>query len=114
MRIGFLAIGPVIAGCLGLGMVAGGAQAAPLPSLTSADTGPSTTHTVDWQRRYLRRYGTLPPGPPPVVGNNVVIDADEDTVIIVPLRPASCGEFRYWNGTACVDARYNTPYLGPK
>jgi len=35
-------------------------------------------------------------------------------VVVVPVRPASCGEFRYWNGVACVDARYNDPYLGPR
>ena len=38
----------------------------------------------------------------------------DDVVIIAPPRPRSCGEFRYWNGVACVDARYNDPYLGPK
>jgi len=32
----------------------------------------------------------------------------------VPVRPLSCGEYHYWNGSACVDARYNDPYLGPK
>ena len=37
-----------------------------------------------------------------------------DTPALVPARPVSCGEFRYWNGTACVDARYNTPYIGPR
>ncbi len=35
-------------------------------------------------------------------------------VVMVPVRPASCGEFRFWNGFACVDARFNTPYLGPR
>jgi hypothetical protein len=29
-------------------------------------------------------------------------------------RPASCGQYRYWNGDRCVDARYNNPYLGPR
>ncbi len=32
----------------------------------------------------------------------------------VIIRPRSCGEFRYWNGERCVDARYNPPHLGPK
>jgi hypothetical protein len=41
------------------------------------------------------------PGGPPVIA-------------VVPVRPVSCGEYRYWNGTACVDARYNTPYIGPR
>ncbi len=29
-------------------------------------------------------------------------------------RPRSCGEFFYWDGQACVDARKYPPYLGPK
>jgi hypothetical protein len=42
-------------------------------------------------------YGwTSPPLPPP------------------PPRPASCGEYRYWNGEFCADARYYRPYVGPR
>jgi hypothetical protein len=33
---------------------------------------------------------------------------------LVPLRPRSCGKYRYWNGEYCADARYERPYLGPK
>jgi hypothetical protein len=29
----------------------------------------------------------------------------------VSVRPSNCGQFRYWNGTACVDARINPPNL---
>jgi hypothetical protein len=29
------------------------------------------------------------------------------------VRPASCGEFHFWDGERCVDARFNKPYLGP-
>lgn len=29
----------------------------------------------------------------------------------IPIRPASCGEFRYWNGDRCVDARVVPPDL---
>jgi hypothetical protein len=32
----------------------------------------------------------------------------------VPLRPRSCGRYRFWNGQHCVDARYQPPYLGPR
>ena len=31
-----------------------------------------------------------------------------------PARPTSCGQYRYWNGEYCADARYERPYLGPK
>jgi hypothetical protein len=42
------------------------------------------------------------------------IAGDAYVVPLPPPRPSSCGEFRFWNGQACVDARYNTPYLGPR
>jgi len=31
-----------------------------------------------------------------------------------PYRPRSCGEYYYWDGRACVDARKYPPYVGPK
>jgi hypothetical protein len=34
--------------------------------------------------------------------------------VLIPLRPRSCGKYRYWNGEYCADARYERPYLGPK
>ena len=33
--------------------------------------------------------------------------------VLIPLRPRSCGRYRYWNGEFCADARYARPYLGP-
>jgi hypothetical protein len=90
------------------------ATAAPLPAITSLDAAPSAVETVGWRRRYWRRYGVwAPAGPPPAVVEEDVI-VDDDAVIIAPVRPRSCGQFHYWNGVACVDARYNDPYLGPK
>ena len=32
----------------------------------------------------------------------------------VPLRPSNCGQYRFWNGQYCADARYQLPYLGPR
>lgn len=31
-----------------------------------------------------------------------------------PPRPANCGEYRYWNGAYCADARDQPPYVGPR
>ena len=31
-----------------------------------------------------------------------------------PRRPRSCGEYYYWDGSACVDARKYPPYVGPR
>jgi len=69
-------------------------------------------------RRYYRRYG--PYGAPPVVVVPPVVPVvppvvvEEPVFVMPPPRPASCGEYRYWNGQYCVDARYNRPYLGPR
>ncbi|MGD9501017.1 MAG: hypothetical protein AB7V40_00850 [Methyloceanibacter sp.] len=47
----------------------------------------------EW-RHYYRRYGEdwrryyRPPAPP------------------APVRPLSCGEFRFWDGDRCVDVRF--------
>jgi hypothetical protein len=32
----------------------------------------------------------------------------------LPPRPSNCGEYRYWNGQYCADARYEPPYVGPR
>lgn len=31
-----------------------------------------------------------------------------------PPRPTSCGQYRYWNGDYCADARFSRPYVGPR
>ncbi len=31
-----------------------------------------------------------------------------------PPRPASCGQYHYWNGAFCADARFRPPYVGPR
>ena len=36
---------------------------------------------------------------------------DDAPVVVIPVRPANCGEFRYWNGERCVDARVVPPNL---
>ena len=84
-------------------------------SATTADA--SLVEKVQvFPRRYYRRY---PYGAPPVVVAPVVpvvppVVVEEPVIVMPPPRPASCGEFRYWNGQYCVDARYNRPYLGPR
>lgn len=88
------------------------AAARPVP----VDLAPGMVQRVDYWHRYYRHHG-YPPGavvvvpapvpdaPPPVV---------EAAPILVPVRPLSCGQYHYWNGTQCVDARYNNPYVGPR
>jgi hypothetical protein len=43
-----------------------------------------------------------------------VYDYAAPAYIDEPPRPTSCGQYRYWNGEYCADARYERPYLGPK
>jgi hypothetical protein len=47
------------------------------------------------------------PYPPPA-------DAAPVIEFLPPPRPANCGEFRYWNGAYCADARVEPPYTGPR
>jgi hypothetical protein len=122
MRHPTLAATALVAGVLVLG---GPGRAAPGPSLSAAATTAQAGMIQEVQlfpRRYYRNHPyAVPPAavvvPPPVVAPVVPQTApvvEGAPVVVVPLRPASCGEFHYWNGVACVDARYNNPYLGPR
>ena len=51
---------------------------------------------------YYEEYA--PPGP-------TVYRYRSDAPAVLPVRPANCGEFRYWNGYRCVDARVAPPDL---
>jgi hypothetical protein len=80
---------------------------------------PSVAVEAGYRRRYCRHYGcgpeVLPPGMEMVPGAELDIDLDVPAVVVLPPpRPLSCGQYRYWNGAACVDARYTDPYLGAK
>lgn len=104
-------------------VVLGGIASAPAsagsllaPSASAFGPSPVMVERIDYWRRYCRFHDCTTPqvnvtvdAPPPVV------NPDNPAIIaIVPVRPVSCGEFHYWNGSACVDARYNNPYIGPR
>jgi hypothetical protein len=95
-------------------------QATAGPAMIAA---PVVSHSVvedaGYRRRYCRRYGCGPevvlPGADIVPEPEMDIDVDVPAVVVLqPPRPLSCGQYRYWNGDACVDARYTDPYLGPR
>jgi hypothetical protein len=69
-----------------------------------------------WKRRWRNGYyGPEIVVPDAQVDLDVNGEVDAPAVIVLPPpRPLSCGEYRYWNGDRCVDARYNNPYIGPK
>jgi hypothetical protein len=120
MRYGLVLTGVLIAVALG---TASGAGAAPAPGPAWSKAPSAIQPAGYWDRQY-RRYGpyAVPPAvvvvppvvvpqPAPVVPPVVV---EQPVIVMPPPRPASCGEYRYWNGQYCVDARYNRPYLGPR
>jgi hypothetical protein len=108
----------VASGGLGLGLSSHGAEASPSLAFSAPAAVPSAIATVQYyaRRPWWRQQG-------PVVVPKEAIETDPNlaegglnppVIRIVPARPTSCGEFRYWDGERCVDARYNNPYLGPR
>jgi hypothetical protein len=68
---------------------------------------------ADYWHRHYREHGYPPPAVVPAPVPVTPPALNPPIVTEVPVRPASCGEYRYWDGAACVDARFNKPYLGP-
>ena len=109
---------------IGLGVSSHDAEAAPLPAATPPVVASAVVVEAGWRRNW-RLYGPDVVIPDAQVDLDVDSDGDVDgqvivpgetppTIAIVPLRPASCGQYRYWNGDRCVDARYHDPYIGPR
>lgn len=108
---------------IGLGVSSHYAEAGSLPAVSSPVAVSALVIEAGWRRNW-RRYGPDVVIPDVDVDVDVAPDVDVDVpavvtenppiIAIVPIRPASCGEFRYWDGARCVDARYNNPYLGPR
>lgn len=113
MRIVILFTSSMIACALIFGYSSSSANAT-AHSFIAALTTPEAVTTVGWRRRYWRRYGEWPAGPRADFDYDSAVPIDGDAVIIAPVRPRSCGQYHYWDGIACVDARYYDPYLGPK
>lgn len=111
MRRSLIPLSAFLAGFAIAGMAPNHVSAGPQPALTALNAETGVVEKAGYlrrqYRRQIRRYDYSPePGPyePGVVG---------DEVVLVPLGPSSCGEYRYWNGVRCADARYETPYIGP-
>jgi hypothetical protein len=86
----------------------------PYPSGGSGYFGPYRTpyYYAPYPDYYAApRYYAPPPAyyPPPAYGY-----APPPVYVEVPVRPSSCGKYRYWNGSYCADARYERPYTGPR
>jgi hypothetical protein len=118
MRHILIAMMAFLAGLLAFGV---SSQAAPMPVRAAAV--PATTgliQKVDYWHRYYRQHGYPPPAVVPVVPAVPAVPVvpapvvEGAPVVVVPVRPISCGQYHYWNGVTCVDARYNNPYIGPR
>jgi hypothetical protein len=124
MRQGLILVTVLIGAGIGLGVSSHDAKAAPLPAAASPIVASALVVEAGWRRNW-RRYG--PDVAIPDAQVDLDVDSDGDVgelvtvpgetpplVLIVPVRPASCGQYRYWNGDRCVDARYHNPYIGPR
>lgn len=106
LSAGLVAIG------VGLAMAPSGAVAGTVPAIAVGTAAP-LVQKADYWHRYYRQHGYPPPAVVPVPVPVAPPALNPPIVTEVPLRPASCGEYHYWDGAACVDARFNKPYLGP-
>jgi hypothetical protein len=95
-----------------------GAAAFPAPALTAPVFAAGPIAKTGYWKRYCKFNDC---------SGNAVVNEDTDVdvdvpapalnppiIAIVPVRPVSCGEYRYWDGERCVDARYHNPYVGPR
>ena len=118
MRQGLTLVAVFIGAGLGLGITSHDAGAGPLPAVSSAVVAPVLVVEagLEAQLAALRvRPNVVLPDADVDVDVDVTVPGETPPVIaIVPARPVSCGQYRYWDGERCVDARYNNPYLGPR
>ena len=98
-------------------------NAAPSATLTSPMADGGLVQKVQvYPRHYYRQHPYGAHVVPPVVHvaarcprRPPVVHVVPPVVHVVPPpRPTSCGQYHYWNGQNCVDARYNRPYLGAR
>ena len=89
------------------GFAPNGAEAGPVTGW--AQQSPSLVTNAAMYRRHYR--GAAPLAAEPYDGA-VMSEAVPAPLVVV--RPSSCGQYKYWNGMGCVDARYTNPHLGLK
>jgi hypothetical protein len=111
-RMRHLCLGAVLGGLAFVGLTAAASAMPALPSGLHADQAAPLVEKAGYWKRYWRRHGYAPGLVPGADADEAVVV--EDGPILVPLRPASCGQYHYWDGTQCLDARYHNPDLGPK
>jgi len=117
MRLVYMLTVVLVGSALGIGLSSREAAAGPLPAVAATDLAATMIEKAGYWRRYWRRQGYGPDVVLPDAEVDVDVDGDVDVpaiVVLPPPRPLSCGEYRYWDGERCVDARYHNPYIGPR
>ena len=82
-------------------------SAAPSPVVGTLRGAPSMVEMIGYWRRYCKLNDCIGNARPDAdVGVGVGVHAP-----VVPVAPLAghCGEYHYWDGEACVDARYHNP-----
>lgn len=84
---------------------------APYPNTYQYAPYPRAYDYAPYPRAYYYAAPTYAPGNYGYLAPPAAYYASPEPVW-VPLRPSSCGRYRFWNGQYCADARYQPPYLG--
>ena len=89
----------------GIGSGVAVSDAAALPKFEASKVGSGLAENVGW-RRDSRRPGYVTIAPRERYFRRAPIMAEPEDSAAIVLMPGSCGEFKFWNGTTCVDKRY--------
>jgi len=119
MRQVLTAVAVIIGSSIALNVSPHDAVARPIPAVSPSAVVQAVIEKAGyWKRRWRYGYGPDVVVPDADVGVDVTApDAatlNPPIVAIVPVRPVSCGQYHYWDGERCVDARYNNPCVGPR
>jgi hypothetical protein len=112
--------GPVFAWAIALSVawVSPGDAATAASAIRMIDATTPHFLTIDDRGYYDEDFDEEDQGddPPPPVARGYPQPAEGDLIPewLPPPRPANCGEYKYWNGTYCADAREQPPYVGPR
>ena len=82
-------------------------SATPSPALGTLHVAPSLIETIGYWRRYCKLHDCIGDAQPDA-DVSVGVGAHPPVVPVIPLA-GHCGEYHYWDGEACVDARYHNP-----
>jgi hypothetical protein len=89
----------------GIGSSFAVSNAAALPKIETSKVASGLVEDIG-MRRYYRRHGYVAIEPRERYSRRHGTVAVEPRERVAVLRPGSCGEFKFWDGTTCVDRRH--------